>query len=42
LFWAAHLFFAVFLILYSIITALISIIGEDRLVELLFGARSPI
>jgi len=40
IFWATHLFLVVFVSFYSLITALIALIGEDRAVAALF-ARSP-
>ena len=36
-FWATHLFLAVFLSLYSFITALISLTGQDRVKAAMFG-----
>jgi len=40
IFWATHLFLVVFVSLYSLITALITLIGEDRAIEALFsGSR---
>jgi hypothetical protein len=39
-FWATHLIFAVFLVHYSFVTALISVIGGDRFREVFIG-RSP-
>ncbi len=36
-FWATHLIFAVFLIHYSFVTALISVIGTDRFREVFLG-----
>lgn len=39
-FWATHLIFAVFLVHYSFVTALISVIGGDRFREVFFG-RNP-
>ena len=39
-FWATHLIFAVFLIHYSFVTALISVIGSDKFREVFLG-RSP-
>jgi len=39
-FWATHLIFAVFLVHYSLATALISVIGGDRFREVFLG-RSP-
>ena len=39
-FWATHLLLAVFLILYSFMTALISVIGTNRFREVFFGRKS--
>jgi hypothetical protein len=39
LFWATHLFLAVFMVLYALITALIDVIGRERLLELMFVDR---
>jgi hypothetical protein len=36
-FWATHVFLAIFLSFYSLISGLISVIGQERFWELFFG-----